>query len=79
MNEQDTARLQFVQRQIISIRQWLIDNPPGVTEIAREGFSASYNRTQALDELKYYEEEEKKLDGRKKPIVRPIDMRGSWD
>jgi hypothetical protein len=79
MNEKDTERLAFISQQIISIRQWLADNPVGLTSVSREGFGAGYNRKQALDELLYWENEEKKLDGRMKPAVRPIDLSQSWD
>jgi hypothetical protein len=72
-------RLEFVQTQILAIRGWLADNPVGVTSIAREGFSATYNRKQALEELQYWENEEKKLTNTKPAVVRPIDMSESWD
>jgi hypothetical protein len=79
MSETSNTKLEFVRGQIAAIRQWLSNNPPGVTAIAREGFSASYNRKQAFDELKYWEDEEKKLIGTKQPAVRNIDLSQSWE
>jgi hypothetical protein len=79
MDEKDTERLAFISQQILIIRQWLAENPVGLTSVSREGFGAGYNRQSALDELRYWENEEKKLDGRAKPAVRPIDMTGTWD
>jgi hypothetical protein len=79
MDTKDTERLTFISERILSIRQWLADNPPGVTSVTHEGFGAGFNRQQALEELQYWENEEKKLNGRAKPAVRPIDLSGTWD
>jgi hypothetical protein len=78
MDAKDTERLEFISEQILKVRQWLKDNQAGTTSVSHEGFAVGYNRQQAMEELKYWENEEKKLDGRKKPVVRPIDLSHSW-
>jgi hypothetical protein len=79
MTEQDQAKLEFIQQRILQIRTWLLQNPPGLTSVNREGFGAGYNYAELRKELEELEREEKKLDGRARPVVRPLDLSGSWE
>jgi hypothetical protein len=79
MDEKDIEKLAFVSEQILRIRQWLKDSQMGTTKVVHEGFEVDYNRKQALEELQYWENEEKKLDGRKKPAIRPMDFSRTWE
>jgi hypothetical protein len=69
----DQAKLEFVQQRILQIRTWLLQNPPGLTSVSREGFGAGYNYAELRKELEEWEREEKKLDGQYS-AVRPIDL-----
>jgi hypothetical protein len=79
MDAKDTERLEFISEQILKVRQWLKDNQTGTISVSHEGFAVGYNRKQALEELQYWENEEKKLDGRKKPAIRPMDFSRTWE
>ncbi len=75
--QQQTERLDFIRKRILQIRAAILETPPGVASINREGFSVGYNIQAANEELKLLEDEEKKLTGTKKPAIRPVDISGS--
>jgi len=73
---QRKERLRSIRTRIKMLREFLETTDP-TTSISLPGFSANYDRKQAVDELEKLERQEARLSGQR-PWMRTIDMSGSF-
>jgi hypothetical protein len=70
----DAEKIELIDTALRKLYEFLAsDANNGVVSISREGFSATYNRSQAIEQIKFLESEREKLQP-KRTLLRTIQL-----